>query len=44
MIGGLLDELQEELVDQAVLLHRLVQHRLDQEDVVFLLLVGRLLI
>ena len=43
MISGLLDQLHEQLVDEAVLLHGLVQDCLDQEHVVLLLLVGRLL-
>ncbi len=37
MIGGLLDELEKELIDQAILLHGLVQDGLDEEDVVLLL-------
>jgi hypothetical protein len=43
MIRGLLDQLQEQLIDQAVLLHGLVQDSLDEEDVVLFFLVGRLL-
>ena len=44
VVGGLLDELQEELVDETVLLHGLFQHALNEKDMVFLLPVGIYLI
>ena len=44
MIRRLLDQLEEELVDETVLLHGLVQDGLDEQDVIFFLFVlGRLI-
>ena len=40
MIGCLLDQLKEQFIHQAVLLHGLVKHSLDEEDMVFLFFVG----
>ena len=40
MVGGLLDQLEEKLVDVTVSLHGLVQDRLDQEHVVVLVGLG----